>query len=245
MASWFSEYQKKYEVLPNENGYLYRANKLEKVLEPGIYTMWDWKNEMKLVRLNLVRRFIQIINQEILSKDNIAFRLSFFVSYKIIDGEILLANVDHSKYFMGDIEIMIHNLSQVQIRNVLSELDSETINETRNELKEFNLVEINQGLENYGVEVEFIQIKDITFPKNIQDLFSKSLEAKIKSKTDLENARTAVAAARALKNASEIMKDDDNIRFIQMLELLSKAAEKGKHTFMIGDINQSILKNKS
>jgi hypothetical protein len=77
-----------------------------------------------------------------------------------------------------------------------------------------------------------------TLPKSIQDLFAKNLEAKIRAKSDLENARTTVAVARALKNASELMKDDDNIRFFQLLETISKIAEKGKHTFMIGDVNQ-------
>ena len=46
-----------------------------------------------------------------------------------------------------------------------------------------------------------------------------------------------MAAARALKNASELMRDDDNIRFVQLLETVTKVAEKGKHTFVIGDLN--------
>lgn len=53
-----------------------------------------------------------------------------------------------------------------------------------------------------------------------------------------ENARTTVATARALKNASELMKDDENIKFFQLLETITKIADKGKHTFMIGDIQQ-------
>jgi len=36
------------------------------------------------------------------------------------------------------------------------------------------------------------------------------------------------------------MKDDDNIKFFQMLETITKIAEKGKHTFVIGDIQNSI-----
>ena len=45
-----------------------------------------------------------------------------------------------------------------------------------------------------------------------------------------------MAAARALKNASELMKGDDNIRFFQYLETINKIASKGRHTFMIGDV---------
>ena len=90
----------------------------------------------------------------------------------------------------------------------------------------------------YGITIEDAKLRDLTFPKNIQNLFSALLEAKIKAKTELENARTTVATARALKNASEIMKDDDSMKFIKIMETITKIAAKGQHTFMLGDINQ-------
>jgi len=47
-----------------------------------------------------------------------------------------------------------------------------------------------------------------------------------------------VATARALKNASELMKNDDNIRFFQFLETITKISQNGSHTFMIGDFEK-------
>ena len=117
-------------------------------------------------------------------------------------------------------------------------MDRETLNEKRNELTEFKTEEMEKQVSELGVTIEQAQLKDLTFPKSIQDLFAKHLEAKIRAKSDLENARTAVATARALKNASELMKDDDNIKFFQFIETITKIAEKGRHTFMIGDLNQ-------
>ena len=112
------------------------------------------------------------------------------------------------------------------------------MNEKRAEWMDLKPEEIQSKTNEFGVEIENIQIRDITFPKSIQELFARHLEAKIRAKADLENARTAVATARALKNASELMKNDENIRFFQTLETITKIAEKGKHTFMIGDIHQ-------
>ncbi len=37
------------------------------------------------------------------------------------------------------------------------------------------------------------------------------------------------------------MKDDENIKFMQMLETVTKIAEKGKHTFVIGDLTQNAV----
>ncbi|KKP40970.1 hypothetical protein A2483_03135 [Candidatus Peregrinibacteria bacterium RIFOXYC2_FULL_33_13] len=65
-----------------------------------------------------------------------------------------------------------------------------------------------------------------------------NLESKIRAQSDLENARTQVATARALKNAAELMKQDNNIKFIQVLETITKIAAKGNHTFVMGDLEK-------
>lgn len=99
------------------------------------------------------------------------------------------------------------------------------------------LVDKGDRLNNSGIEIQQLILRDITFPKMIQDLFSKQLEAKIRAKSDLENARTTVATARTLKNTADLVKDNDNIKFFQYLETLAKIASTGKHTFVIGDFN--------
>jgi len=71
----------------------------------------------------------------------------------------------------------------------------------------------------------------------IQQLFAQQLKAKIRAKIDLENARTTVATARALKNAAELMKNNENIKFIQYLETITKIAAQGKHTFILDPTN--------
>jgi hypothetical protein len=40
------------------------------------------------------------------------------------------------------------------------------------------------------------------------------------------------------------MKDDDNIKFFQLLEAITKIAEKGKHTFVVGDLQAGGLISK-
>lgn len=150
------------------------------------------------------------------------------------------ADLSRPDYILLDIENSLRNHLQIYFRETISEIESELLNEKRNEL--VDLEKIQKQVEDLGITLESVQIKDITFPKSIQDLFAKHLEAKIRAKAELENARTAVATARALKNASELMKDDDNIKFVQMLETITKIASKGKHTFMIGDFQQLVKK---
>ena len=234
-------FKKKYQVKPNTVGFLYRKNKFEKILNSGYYEIWDWRDRTELFMLPETSKLLTVTNQEVLTKDNIALRFSFNVIYKITDGHKFLGKFTLDKHInsiINEAEQRLYNIVQIYIRNKIAELDSETLNEKRSELTNFKTEEMTKEISEFGISIEQVQLRDLTFPKSIQDLFAKHLESKIRSKSELENARTAVATARALKNASELMKDDDNIKFFQIIETITKIAEKGKHTFMIGDINQ-------
>jgi len=233
--------KKQYQVKPNTLGFLFRNNVYEEKLDPGYHFIWDFKNRTELYILPQTNKLITVTNQEVLTKDNVALRFSFLVLYKIIDGEKFLKmfSLDRQVFsIINEAEQRIVNVAQITLRNRISEIDSETLNEKRNELLEFKTEDMEKQVSDFGVTIVQTQLKDLTFPKSIQDLFAKLLESKIRSKAELENARTVVATARALKNASEMMKNDDNIKFIQFLETITKISEKGKHTFMIGDISQ-------
>lgn len=238
---------RKISVKPNEIGFLYRKNRLEQTLEPGIYSYFDPFSHLELVALPTTNRFLQVSNQEVLTKDNIAFRFSYFVEYKISEGDKFLANFNvfqNSYNVWYEAEQLIHNLTQIVLREQITKILSEEINAQRAEI----LNEVPENLQNElkerGIEILRLTLRDVTFPKAIQDLFAKQLEAKIRGKADLENARTAVATARTLKNAAELMKDDENIKFVQILETITKIAEKGKHTFIIGDVSQNAILKK-
>ena len=77
---------------------------------------------------------------------------------------------------------------------------------------------------------------DITFPKAIQALFARELEANLRAKIELENARTIIATTRALKNAAAMIKDDKEMKVLQVMELLQNAVKTGKNTLNVSEI---------
>jgi len=252
---------RKISVAPNHVGFLFRNNRLEQQLDAGVYRIWQGFDEIDVISLPLAERVSIVTNQEVLTKDNIALRFSYVIWYRVADGQKFLQNFDvfqngkeyiaklkgdSSKWFFNETEQTIHVLSQVYLREQIAEIESESLNEKRAEIFAAVPDNLKNELAERGVEVTKLMLRDITFPKNIQDLFAGQLAAKIRGKADLENARTAVATARALKNATELMKGDENIKFVQLLETITKIAEKGKHTFVVGDLSQTIgLKNLS
>ncbi|PID68986.1 MAG: hypothetical protein CR968_00180 [Flavobacteriia bacterium] len=231
-------FKRRFSVKPNNTGYLYKKNKLEKTLEPGIYELSDRKKYYQLVAIPTTTSLANIYNQEVLTKDNIALRFSFVVEYSISNPDKFVERFDILQPHFDPInqaEIIVHNYSQIYIREEIAKISSEELNEKKGELLNKVPEKLKAELAAYGIEISNELLKDVTFPKSIQNLFAKKLEAKIRAQADLENARSAVATARALKNASDLMKDDDNIRFIQFMETITKISSKGNHTFVLSD----------
>ncbi|MCP9494220.1 MAG: slipin family protein [Pyrinomonadaceae bacterium MAG19_C2-C3] len=239
-------FRRTFSVPPNHTGFLYKKNRLVLKLEPGIYRIFDWRNETQLLTLPTTNKLQTVTNQEVLTSDNVALRFSYFIEYRIgnPDRFITKFNVTHQFTATAEAEQLMHSLTQVHLRRIIAQISSEELNERRDTLLETVPETLRTELADYGIEVVRLTLRDISFPKQIQDLFARHLEAKIRAKADLENARTAVATARALKNATELMKGDDNIRFFQYLEAITKIADKGKHTFIIGELPAGVPRDK-
>jgi regulator of protease activity HflC (stomatin/prohibitin superfamily) len=234
MNAW----RKRFTVFPAQRGCLYRNYQLLELLDPGIYRYWDFRNELALICLPRSSQMLTVTNQEVLTQDQIALRCSYFVMYAIVDYEAYLRNFDVFAYLYSPLapaEQMLHSYSQLVVRSRIGSLDSQTLNGERDQL----FVEVPELLQTQmascGIEVKSLYLRDLSFPKTIQELFAKQLEAQIRAKTDLENARTVVAATRALKNAADMARGDEQMRYLQWLETLSKIAAQGKHTFVLGD----------
>lgn len=232
-------FPKRLEVAANQRGYLYHNHRLERTLGPTILRQWDPFDRRTLVVLPTTPRMVVVTNQEILTKDSVALRLSFLVVYRITDGETFLGRFELGRpaaYVIAEAEQLISHAFQLALRKKVAAIESEQLNEKRAEIDDLRAESIDAELKSIGVAIEMAQLRDVTFPKNIQDLFARQLESKIRARSDLENARTAVATARAFKNAAELMQGDGSVRFFQYMETLTKIAAKGSHTFVVGEV---------
>lgn len=236
---------KKFEIptfVPNNSkGVLLINQEFKEILDRGNH-YYSYDKEYTLIPVDISRQIEVITNQEIISKDNVTFRLSFFYEYVVRDVAKQIETFDLLNPV--NIRAFLHNHAQVAIREAIAIFNSFELLEKRAEIEQIASEKIRTYLNDVGIELIGLSLKDMTFPKDIQDVFAKTLEEKVVSDAKLYSARAQVAAARALKNASDITSGDKDIKFIRLLETLEKMAQKGRRTFVLSDlINDVIEKN--
>lgn len=112
--------RKRIDVLPNNWGLIYRDNALVTVAEPGVYWHWDFTRRLSYLLVPKTPRVVQVSNQEVLTKDNIAFRFSFSAEYRFVDPRLVAQNVDFTVVGLNSPKALIE-LFEWRIRLALQE----------------------------------------------------------------------------------------------------------------------------
>ncbi|GAB5535414.1 MAG: slipin family protein [Rubricoccaceae bacterium] len=232
---------RRFDVPPGSTGLLFRDNQRVRELAPGVYRQLDPIRRLSVVTVSTAPQLFPVHSQEALTQDAIAFRFTYSVRYAIDNAELALQQIDLGRlevYQTPDmlVQSLVHAYVQAAVKDRVATLTSEQITDDRASIGDLGTPELDAQMTALGVRLIDIVLRDVTFPKAIQGLFSKRLEAKIRAQSDLENARTTVAAARALKNASAMLEGDQTVLFLQFMETLTKIADKGNHTFHIGEM---------
>lgn len=233
-------YINKIEVPFWEKWYYFWEHKLKSTYDSWMYLdVWFWKNKWFLLHLSLQKRSLQIFKHDGATKDNINLKINATLEYDIININTFIENFlkynDYNENYNLDAwEIKIRNDVSLFLNLFLSHYSSIEISENKSISQNIDLNILNEKLNTFWIHINSLSILDMQFPKKVQEMFAKRLETTLKSVIDLENARTAISTARALKNASKMLQEDDGTKFLYYLETISKIANSWwKHTFNI------------
>ena len=238
---------RRFTVPPDATGLLFVDQRRVRELAPGVYRRFDPLRRADVVVVSSAPQVFPVHAQEAITQDGIAFRFSYTVRYAVADPERLLTQVDLGQAMkeqrhawdvastaMAQAQTLVHAYVQAAVKDRVAALTAEAIVDDRAVVSELRTPALDAQAAALGVRVIEVLLRDVTFPKRAQALFAKRLDARIRAQTDLENARTTVATARALKNASSMLAGDQTVLFLQFLETMTKISESGQHTFHIG-----------
>jgi erythrocyte band 7 integral membrane protein len=203
-----------------ERAIIFRFGRVKKarVVRPGIYLVNPCLETV--VKVDLRTRSFDVPPQEILTRDSVTVTVDAVVYYNIHDplaSVINVANADKST-------------KQIAATTLRSILGTKTLQETlaeRDRIGEAIYAQVKEATDAWGVQVERVEVKDVRLPKQMQRAMAAEAEATREARAKVVGAEGEQKAARALKDASDIMGDGSGamqLRYLQTLTHIS--AEK-------------------
>lgn len=202
-------------ILDHERGVLYAKGKFKKLLNPGLY----WYSPLSTVihKVDMRPRFVSITGQEILSADGVTLKISLAARYAIAD---VLAAVQQSQ----DFEQALYLELQLVLRELVSAADIDSVLQNRGEFSR-KLLELTEGkAQALGLKLLAAQIKDLTFPGKLKEVFAQVVTARKEGLAILEKARGETAALRNLANAAKLIEANPQLLPLRLLQALGQSS---------------------
>jgi regulator of protease activity HflC (stomatin/prohibitin superfamily) len=208
---------------------VYLDGRLVRELGPGSYAFWSAVAAPRIDVIEMRRQTVDVSGQEILTRDKVTLRVNLSAVYEI-------ANIAIAKAAVKDVDAHLYRTLQVAIRQTLGKRTLEEVLAEKADIDETVSAEVSREMEQYGVRMAAIAIKDIILPGDIRDILNQVVAAEKQAQANLIRRREETAATRSLLNTAKLMEDNPLLVRMKELETLEKIAEKVEKIHVFGGL---------
>ena len=205
-----------------EQGLLFRNGALLRTLGPGAYRHWGWGYVLR--RVDVRPWILQVPVQEVPTADGVTVKVTVAGRVRVIDP---VAYVTATQEPVASLYLA----AQVALRELVAQATVEELVAGRADAGGRLLAAV-RGVDELGVVLEQLELKDIVLPADLKRAQAQVLIARADGLAALERARGETAALRNLANAARLCAD--NPALLQ-LRLLQQLATGPGHTVVIGN----------
>lgn len=224
MHASMQSYRLVYVVESYQKGLLFINGVYQKQLGPGVYYYWKAPDLASVVTVDMRMQSLEILGQEILTKDKVAIRVNFQSQYKISDVEKAICE---SKDYQKQLYIML----QIAMREYVGSLTIDDLLTNKSKVGAYILSECQSDAKTLGLDIISGGIKDIILPGDVKDIMNQVLIAQKKAQANTIMRQEETASTRSLLNTAKMMEDNTMLLKLKEMEYMEKIALK------IGDIS--------
>lgn len=212
------------QVGEGETGLLYYDNILQRQLSKGVYRFWNYTHNITYTVLDMRQKELDIVGQEILTKDKIGIRMNIACMYKIRDAVEFTATI-------SDLKGQLYSAVQLVIRAIVGNYRLDEILEAKEQISGEIYTALKAKEAMFCVNFLTAGIKDIILPGEIREIMNSVLVAEKTAQANVISRREEVASTRSLLNTAKLMDENRTLYKLKELEYLERICEK------VGDIS--------
>ncbi|XP_057315960.1 mechanosensory protein 2-like [Hydractinia symbiolongicarpus] len=185
---------------------------------PGIFFILPCVDNYIKVDLRVVS--FDVPPQEILSRDSVTITVDAVTYFRVSSPIASVCNVE-------DAQRSTKLLAQTTLRNELGTKNLSEVLLEREQISHSIQRILDEATDPWGVKVERVEIKDVRLPPMLQRAMAAEAEASREAKAKVIAAEGEMNAARALKEAADVIAESPQalqLRYLQTLQTIS--AEK-------------------
>lgn len=202
-----------------ETGLVYYDNVLQRQLSRGVHCFWNYYHNITFRVIDMRQKELDIVGQEILTKDKIGIRMNVACMYKI-------RNAIEFAETISDLKGQLYSAVQLAIREIVGNYKLDEILEAKEQISAEIYAVLKEREEMFCVNFLTAGIKDIILPGEIREIMNSVLVAEKKAQANVISRREEVASTRSLLNTAKLMDENKTLYKLKELEYLERICEK-------------------
>jgi len=204
-----------------EKGVKLRFGKFVKMVKPG------WRIVIPVIeRIHVVDTRIKASDvpyQDTITKDNISCKINAVIYYRVTDVAKAYLEVEH---FM----LAVSQLAQTTMRNICGEMTLDELLSNREQAADRIRDNIAHITKAWGVEVNSVELKDISLPEEMIRTIAKQAEAEREKRAVIIKSEGELQAAQNLSQAAEMLSNQQGALHLRTLHALNDLSSDQSNT---------------
>lgn len=146
-----------------------RLGRFSRVLDGGFHIIIPFFDSIR-AKLTNREQIVDIIKQQVITKDNVNIAVDGMVYLKIMDARMALYNVE-------DYKRAIANLAMTTLRGEIGGINLDDTLSSRDRLNSALQVALGDAANNWGVKIMRVEISEISVPVEIEDAMNLQMKA--------------------------------------------------------------------
>ncbi len=217
-------------------GLVYRDGELVEQLRPGRYGFWKDVARMTLLTLDLRETLLEVVGQELMTKDRVTLRVNATLTYRVADVVRLVAVADWSQ--------SLYREAQLALRGSVGTRDLDGILADKAGFADELAGAVRARAGELGIQLISLGVRDVILPGDMKELLNKVTEARKAAEAAVITRREETAAMRSQANTARLLADNPTLMRMRELEVLERVARDSDLTVVLGEkgLSDQVLK---
>lgn len=204
-----------------ERGVKLTMGKYSGIVEPGWRIVFPIIQTMS--KVDIRTKAVEVPYQDAITKDNISCKINAVIYYHIVDAARSVLEVEN-------VWNAVSQLAQTTMRNIVGELTLDELLSERDQastrIKELLVTHAT----NWGIEVQGVELKDISLPEEMKRTIGKQAEAERERRAVIISSEGEIAAAENLRKAAEILSSSPGALHLRTLNSINDISSDQSNT---------------
>lgn len=218
-----------------ERGVVFRFGKVTgNVREPGLRLIIPFVDQLRKVNMRIIT--MAVPGQQVITRDNVSISVAAVTYYQVVEPTKSLVAIDN-------ISSAINQIAQTTVRNIVGQHALDEVLSSTAEINTKVKAILDTTTEQWGVEVQRVELKDIQLPESMQRAMARQAEAEREKRAKIIAADGEFQSAAKLGEAADIIAAHPIALQLRNLQVLTEIAAEKNSTIVFPAQFMDTVKN--